>query len=78
MDQTNTTDRRHLESALVIGGTGFVGRHTVRELLYHDYDVTTLARGTGGYRLPARFPVDQRLIASVLTTPRIDSNDEDS
>jgi nucleoside-diphosphate-sugar epimerase len=45
--------------ALVIGGTGFVGRHTVRELLDHDYDVTVLARGTHGYRFPDRLPVEQ-------------------
>lgn len=32
-------------NALVIGGTGFIGRHTVAELLNHDYSVTTVARG---------------------------------
>lgn len=32
-------------NALVIGGTGFIGRHTVEELLNHDYTVTTVARG---------------------------------
>lgn len=32
-------------NALVIGGTGFIGRHTVEELLNHDYTVTTIARG---------------------------------
>jgi 2'-hydroxyisoflavone reductase len=31
--------------ALVIGGTRFIGRHTVEELLTHDYDVTIFNRG---------------------------------
>ncbi|MBX0324313.1 NAD-dependent epimerase/dehydratase family protein [Halomicroarcula sp. F13] len=31
-------------SALVVGGTGFVGRHTVAELLDHGYDVTAFSR----------------------------------
>lgn len=31
--------------ALVIGGTRFLGRHTVLSLLEHDYDVTILNRG---------------------------------
>lgn len=31
--------------ALVIGGTRFIGRHTVDELLEHDYDVTLFNRG---------------------------------
>lgn len=34
-----------MTSALVIGGTGFVGRHTAAELLAHGYDVTTMSRG---------------------------------
>ncbi|MCH7659506.1 MAG: NAD-dependent epimerase/dehydratase family protein [Euryarchaeota archaeon] len=34
-----------MESALVIGGTRFIGRHTVSELLDHDYEVTTFNRG---------------------------------
>jgi 2'-hydroxyisoflavone reductase len=32
-------------NALVIGGTQFIGRHTVTELLHHDYDVTLFNRG---------------------------------
>jgi nucleoside-diphosphate-sugar epimerase len=32
-------------NALVIGGTGFIGRHAVEELLHHDYTVTIVARG---------------------------------
>ena len=32
-------------NALVIGGTGFIGRHTVEEMLNHDYSVATIARG---------------------------------
>ena len=31
--------------ALVIGGTRFIGRHTVAELLAHDYEVTLFNRG---------------------------------
>lgn len=34
-----------MTSVLVIGGTGFVGRHAVENLLDHDYDVTSLSRG---------------------------------
>ncbi|MDX1746755.1 MAG: NAD-dependent epimerase/dehydratase family protein, partial [Halobacteriales archaeon] len=41
MHSPDTPDRQ-LHSALVIGGTGFVGQHTVVELLDHGYDVTTL------------------------------------
>ncbi|MFB6219959.1 MAG: NAD-dependent epimerase/dehydratase family protein [Halolamina sp.] len=33
------------DSALVIGGTRFIGRHTVEELLAHDYHVTIFNRG---------------------------------
>lgn len=31
--------------ALVIGGTRFIGRHTVAELLHHDYGITVFNRG---------------------------------
>ncbi|EMA41029.1 NAD-dependent epimerase/dehydratase family protein [Halobiforma nitratireducens] len=41
-----TTASRDLEDALVIGGTRFIGRHLVDELLRHDYDVTLFNRGT--------------------------------
>lgn len=34
-----------MESTLVIGGTRFIGRHTVSELLDHDYEVTIFNRG---------------------------------
>jgi len=34
-----------MDSAFVIGGTRFIGRHLVEELLAHDYDVTTFNRG---------------------------------
>jgi len=34
-----------MPSALTIGGTRFIGRHTVAQLLAHDYDVTTVTRG---------------------------------
>ncbi|MDG5778000.1 NAD-dependent epimerase/dehydratase family protein [Haloarculaceae archaeon H-GB1-1] len=33
------------DHALVIGGTRFIGRHTVEELLAHDYEVTLFNRG---------------------------------
>ncbi|AEN07198.1 NAD-dependent epimerase/dehydratase family protein [Halolamina sp.] len=33
------------DSALVIGGTRFIGRHTVEDLLEHDYEVTIFNRG---------------------------------
>ncbi len=36
------------ETALVVGGTRFVGRHTVEELLDHDYHVTLFNRGNHG------------------------------
>ncbi|WP_226039393.1 NAD-dependent epimerase/dehydratase family protein [Natrinema sp. DC36] len=34
-----------MDSALVIGGTRFIGRHLVDDLLEHDYDVTLFTRG---------------------------------
>ena len=34
-----------MDSALVIGGTRFIGRHLVRDLLDHGYDVTVFNRG---------------------------------
>ncbi|WP_435097837.1 NAD-dependent epimerase/dehydratase family protein [Halarchaeum sp. P4] len=34
-----------MKEALVIGGTRFIGRHTVEELLAHDYRVTVFNRG---------------------------------
>lgn len=34
-----------MDTALVIGGTRFIGRHTVTELLDHDYGVTLFNRG---------------------------------
>ncbi len=34
-----------MDSALVVGGTRFIGRHLVEELLAHDYRVTTFNRG---------------------------------
>lgn len=33
------------DTALVIGGTRFIGRHTVTDLLEHDYDVAIFNRG---------------------------------
>ncbi|ELY68527.1 NAD-dependent epimerase/dehydratase family protein [Natrinema versiforme] len=34
-----------MDSALVIGGTRFIGRHLVEDLLEHEYDVTIFNRG---------------------------------
>lgn len=34
-----------MATALVVGGTRFIGRHTVEELLAHDYEVTIFNRG---------------------------------
>ena len=34
-----------MDTALVIGGTRFIGRHLVEDLLAHDYDVTIFNRG---------------------------------
>jgi 2'-hydroxyisoflavone reductase len=34
-----------MDSALVVGGTRFIGRHLVEELLANDYSVTTFNRG---------------------------------
>lgn len=44
--------------ALVIGGTGFVGRHTVADLHDHGYDVTAMSRGSHGYRFENGSPID--------------------
>jgi nucleoside-diphosphate-sugar epimerase len=45
--------------ALVIGWTGFVGRYTVRELLTHDYDVTTTSPDRHGFQFGEKSPVEQ-------------------
>lgn len=37
-----------MTDALCIGGTRFIGRHTVEELLAHDYSVATFSRGESG------------------------------
>ncbi len=34
-----------MDTALVVGGTRFISRHTVEELLNHDYEVTFFNRG---------------------------------
>jgi 2'-hydroxyisoflavone reductase len=39
-------DPSSMDTALVVGGTRFIGRHLVAELLAHGYDVTTFNRGT--------------------------------
>lgn len=47
-----------MSSALVIGGTGFVGRHTIVELIDHGYDVTTVSRGRHERLVPDRLVSD--------------------
>jgi nucleoside-diphosphate-sugar epimerase len=37
---------------LVIGGTGYIGTHTVQELVRHGHDVAVFARGQSESRLP--------------------------
>ena len=58
MTQDELTDARTLESALVIGGTGFIGRHAVAELLDRGYDVTTMSRGVQPVHFGEGSPVD--------------------
>jgi nucleoside-diphosphate-sugar epimerase len=48
-----------MDSALVVGGTRFVGRHTVEELLEHDYEVTTFNRGNHENPFEDRAGVDR-------------------
>lgn len=53
-----SSDRERTEQAvLVIGGTRFIGRHTVTEFLDHGYRVTMLNRG----RHPNPFEADDRV-----------------
>lgn len=35
-----------MSTALVIGGTGFIGRHTVENLVDHEYDVVSMSRSS--------------------------------
>ncbi|WP_435116635.1 NAD-dependent epimerase/dehydratase family protein [Halolamina sp. C58] len=46
------------DTALVVGGTRFVGRHTVEELLDHDYAVTLFNRGESDDPFADRASVD--------------------
>jgi len=46
------------DTALIIGGTRFVGRHAVDELLDHDYRVTTFTRGESANPFAADDRVD--------------------
>jgi 2'-hydroxyisoflavone reductase len=46
------------DTALVVGGTRFVGRHTVEELLNHDYHVTLFNRGESDNPFADREGVD--------------------
>lgn len=47
----NHPKQRQLESAVVIGGTGFIGRHIVRELLDRGHTVTTVSRSEPEVRI---------------------------
>jgi nucleoside-diphosphate-sugar epimerase len=47
------------DTALVIGGTRFVGRHLVEELCSHDYDVTIFNRGNHDNPFADRADVDR-------------------
>lgn len=49
MIMINLPVTERMTSALVIGGTGFIGRHAVENLLDHEYDVTSLSRGTPAF-----------------------------
>jgi nucleoside-diphosphate-sugar epimerase len=69
MSTHETIQQRQLESALVIGGTGFVGRHTVRDLLANGYTVTTMSRGEQPVQFTEETPVEH------VTGNRSDPND---
>ena len=64
-DDRDRNEGKRLDSALVIGGTGFVGRHTVADLLDHGYDVTAVSRDSQGYRFPDRLPVERSIARTV-------------
>lgn len=49
-----------MPSALVIGGTGFVGRHTVAELHEHGYTVTSLSRNDHDFQFAPDGPIRER------------------
>lgn len=51
-----------MTTALVIGGTGFVGRHTVRAFLEHGAEVTVASRDSHGFRFGEGFPVAHRTL----------------
>ena len=65
------------DRALVVGGTRFIGRHTVEELLAHDYRVTTMTRGESGNPFADREGVDSvrgdRTDREALATARDDA-----
>jgi nucleoside-diphosphate-sugar epimerase len=46
-----------MDTALVVGGTRFIGRHTVEEFLAHDYEVAIFNRGNH----PNPFEADDRV-----------------
>jgi 2'-hydroxyisoflavone reductase len=48
-----------MDSALVIGATGFVGRHAVENLLEHGYAVTALSRSEHRFRFADRPDVER-------------------
>ncbi len=51
-----TNDPRGLPRAVVLGGTGFVGRHLVRELSRHGYEVVVPSRHADRHRDMALWP----------------------
>lgn len=55
-----------MTSALVIGGTGFLGRHAVENLHAHDYDVVSLSRH------PPEFPFSDPSAVDHVTDDRTD------
>lgn len=55
-------------SALVIGGTGFIGRHTVIELVETGYDVTVFSRGTQPLSLEPANAITHRDVDRTATT----------
>lgn len=57
-----------MTTALVIGGSGFIGHYTVEEFLDHDYEVTTISRNP-----PASKFTDPSNV-SVITADRTDTD----
>lgn len=58
MHDHDTSGGRQMSSALVIGGTGFLGRHAVADLLEHGYDVAVVSRDRRDVRFGENAPVE--------------------